>query len=56
LRDIRERDARDSDRSAAPLKAAADALLLDTTSLSIEAGIAFVAERYRSLASGTSSR
>ncbi len=55
LRDIRERDARDSDRSAAPLKAAADALLLDTTSLSIEAGIAFVAERYRSLASGTSS-
>jgi CMP/dCMP kinase len=33
---IRRRDARDSDRDAAPMKPAADALVLDTTSLGIE--------------------
>lgn len=49
LRDIRERDARDSGRAAAPLRPAAGAIVLDTTSLSIEAGIAFVLERYRAL-------
>jgi cytidylate kinase len=49
LRDIRERDARDRGRAAAPLKPAAGAIVLDTTSLSIEAGIAFVLERYRAL-------
>lgn len=49
LRDIRERDARDSGRSAAPLRPADGAIVLDTTSLSIEAGIAFVLERYRAL-------
>lgn len=37
LADIQVRDARDADRSAAPLKAAEDALLLDTTHLDIEA-------------------
>jgi cytidylate kinase len=47
LRDIRERDARDSSRAAAPLKPAADAIVLDTTDLSIDAGVAFVLERYR---------
>ena len=36
LDDIRRRDARDSSRSAAPLVAAPDARLLDTTSLDIE--------------------
>jgi cytidylate kinase len=35
LRDIRERDLRDSTRAAAPLVPAADAVLLDTTNLSI---------------------
>ncbi len=35
LRDIRERDARDSTRAAAPLAPAADAVILDTTDLSI---------------------
>jgi cytidylate kinase len=35
LRDIRERDARDSTRAAAPLVAAPDAVTLDTTDLSI---------------------
>lgn len=43
LEDIRRRDARDSGRSAAPLKAAEDAVLLDTTKLDIEA--AFEAAR-----------
>jgi cytidylate kinase len=37
LRDIRERDARDSARAAAPLKPAADAIEIDTTNLRIEA-------------------
>lgn len=37
LADIRARDKRDSARSAAPLKAASDAVLLDTTNLDIEA-------------------
>ena len=36
LRDIRERDARDSARAAAPLKPAADAIEIDTTEISIE--------------------
>ncbi|HTS23471.1 MAG TPA: (d)CMP kinase [Casimicrobiaceae bacterium] len=53
LRDIRERDARDSGRAAAPLKPAAGAIVLDTTSRSIEAGIAFVLERYRGLSPGS---
>jgi cytidylate kinase len=37
LADIRRRDERDSNRAAAPLKAAADAHLLDTTHLDIDA-------------------
>jgi cytidylate kinase len=36
LADIRRRDARDSGRNSAPLARAADAVLLDTTELSIE--------------------
>ncbi|MEM1236371.1 MAG: (d)CMP kinase [Pseudomonadota bacterium] len=36
LEDLRARDARDTQRSDAPLRAAADALLLDTSQLSIE--------------------
>ena len=49
LFDIRERDARDSARAAAPLKAAADALVLDTTDMTIDASIAFVLERAKVL-------
>ena len=49
LRDIRERDARDSARAAAPLMPAADAVILDTTDLSIaeviDAVLAFHRER-----------
>ena len=39
LADIAARDARDSGRSAAPLKRAEDAALLDTTELGIEAAV-----------------
>lgn len=37
VKDIAERDARDSTRATAPLKPAPDALVLDTTEMSIEA-------------------
>ena len=40
LRDMRERDERDSQREAAPLKCAEDAVLLDTTALTLEESIA----------------
>lgn len=40
LADVKARDARDSGRSDAPLRAAEDAVLLDTTDLSIEAAVA----------------
>ena len=40
LAELRERDRRDSERATAPLKPAADAVILDTSTLSIEAAIA----------------
>ncbi|MFD2184618.1 (d)CMP kinase [Rhodoplanes azumiensis] len=40
LADIRRRDARDSGRAVAPLVAAADAHVLDTTELDVEAAVA----------------
>jgi cytidylate kinase len=40
LDDIRRRDARDAGRAAAPLKAAQDAVVLDTTKLDVEAAYA----------------
>lgn len=49
LQDLRDRDARDSSRAAAPLVRAADAFLLDTTSMDADAAfaaaLAFVATR-----------
>jgi cytidylate kinase len=36
LRDLRERDTRDTNRSTAPLKPAADARTLDTSGLSVD--------------------
>ena len=39
LRDLRERDARDTSRVAAPLKPAADAKTLDTSGLSIDQAV-----------------
>ena len=53
LRDIRERDARDSARATAPLKPAADAVILDTTDLSIDAAIGAVLDLYRSRAAAS---
>ena len=47
LRDIRERDARDSTRAAAPLAPAPDAVILDTTDLSIAEVTAAVLAFYR---------
>ncbi len=46
LRDIRERDARDAGRAAGPLAAAPDAVLLDTTDVTIDAAVRFVLDRY----------
>jgi cytidylate kinase len=46
LHDIRQRDARDGERAAAPLRPAADAAILDTTDLTIDAAVAFVLERF----------
>ena len=40
VEDIRERDARDTQRAVAPLKPAADAVILDTTELDIDASVA----------------
>ncbi len=39
LGDVRARDARDSERATAPLKPAADAVILDTSGMSIEAAV-----------------
>jgi cytidylate kinase len=49
LRDIRERDARDGARAVAPLRPAADAIILDTTGMSVAASITFVVQQYRAL-------
>jgi cytidylate kinase len=46
LHEIRMRDARDGERAAAPLRPAADAAILDTTDLTIDAAVAFVLERF----------
>ncbi len=48
LQEIRERDERDSSRSAAPLKPAVDAEMLDTTSLDVEQAVDFVLRLWRS--------
>lgn len=49
LRDLRERDQRDRNRADSPLKAAEDAVLLDSTNMSLEEAVAaaeaIVAER-----------
>ena len=48
LRDLRARDERDSQRAAAPLKPAADAKLLDTSSLSVDQAVDQVVQWYQS--------
>jgi cytidylate kinase len=51
LQDMKERDVRDSTRAVAPLTAASDAMVLDTTAMSAEAALAvavnFVGRRWR---------
>ncbi|MDH3314309.1 MAG: (d)CMP kinase [Betaproteobacteria bacterium] len=47
LQDIRERDWRDSARTAAPLRQSADAALLDTTQMSVEEVVAQVLALYK---------
>lgn len=47
LEDIRVRDARDTDRSVAPLKAAGDALRIDSTGMPIEQVVAAVLAQVR---------
>ena len=47
LQDIRARDERDSQRSAAPLQQVADASLLDTSDLTIEQAVAAVLEQFQ---------
>ncbi|CAG4907541.1 (d)CMP kinase [Paraburkholderia saeva] len=49
LRDLRARDERDSQRAAAPLKPAADARLLDTSSLSVDQAVDQVVQWYQSV-------
>jgi len=46
LGEIRERDARDASRAVAPLIAAQDAVILDTTDMTAEAAARFVLDRY----------
>ncbi len=54
LEEMRERDRRDAERAVAPLRAAPDALVLDTTELdparTVAAAIAWVSERRRACA------
>lgn len=47
LAELKTRDARDAGRAAAPMKAAVDAILLDTTHLSIDAAVAAALEAAR---------
>ena len=47
LQDLKERDARDAARSAAPLQQTADAVLLDTTSLNIQQAVQQVLDWWR---------
>ncbi len=51
LREIHDRDARDSERAAAPLQKCADATELDTTAMSVEAAVAQVLALYGKRAS-----
>lgn len=46
LRDLKERDRRDSERTISPLKPAEDAIVIDTTDLTIEQVVAQVLDLY----------
>jgi cytidylate kinase len=49
---MKERDRQDSERTTSPLKPAPDAVILDTTSLSLEGVVARVLELARGLQRG----
>lgn len=49
LSDLQQRDLRDSARSASPLVQTADALLLDTTTRTIEQAVEFVLMAYKNI-------
>ncbi len=49
LRDLQQRDLRDSQRSAAPLTQTPDALLLDTTHRTIDQAVEFVLAAYKNI-------
>jgi 3-phosphoshikimate 1-carboxyvinyltransferase len=49
LKDLYERDARDSQRAVAPLKRGDDAVLLDTSGITVQQAVDFVIERASSL-------
>lgn len=53
LLDLRQRDERDSGRESAPLKAASDALLIDSSDLSVDQVVESIVSRYREVASGS---
>jgi cytidylate kinase len=48
LQDLQTRDARDRQRSVAPLQQCADAKLLETSDLTIEQAVQAVLQHYRS--------
>ncbi len=52
LADVKERDARDRDRSTAPLKPADDAVVIDTSDMSIDAAVAAAIEVVKARRSG----
>ena len=56
LRDIRERDERDTGRAAAPLKPASDAIVLDTTQMSVDDAIVLVLDKVRAAMAKTTRR
>ncbi|HVL55612.1 MAG TPA: (d)CMP kinase [Burkholderiaceae bacterium] len=53
LQDLRQRDARDSNRAVAPLKPAEGAFVLDSTALTVDQTVAAVLDRYRALGQPT---
>ena len=56
LQDIRQRDARDSERSVAPLQKSVDAQIIDTTGLSIQEVVARIIQWYESASRKVPSR
>ncbi len=52
VREIEERDRKDSTRSVSPLKKAVDAVVLDTSALTIDEQVAFIIERAKAIIGG----